>query len=171
MQGEFQRNLQHILAEEGHPGRSIRFFQVTSRGKGCATVEDTDIVQAQKAAIEYIATVAVLAVDPPGKIEHQLLKSLFQKLQITLPSMQLFDIVNMPGCPGVHRWIDITEVPFIGWELTGGMQIKLAQYQAYLFLGIVQIDHRQRDGMKSQVPCRKPRVFPFIRHRNDIATE
>ena len=37
-----------------------------------------------------------------------------------------------------------------------------------LALGKVGIHHRQRNAVKSQIPCGKPGVFPIIRHREDI---
>ena len=97
MQGQLQRDLKHILAKQRHPGRSIRLFQITSGGQRCAAVEDPDIVQAQKTAFKDIAAGPVFAVDPPGKIEHQFLKGLFQKSKSPFPAL-------LSRCCKLNRW-------------------------------------------------------------------
>ena len=51
-------------------------------GSGCAAVEDADVVQAEKAALEDVAALRVLAVDPPGEIQHQLVEDAFEERQV-----------------------------------------------------------------------------------------
>ena len=36
------------------------------------------------------------------------------------------------------------------------------------FLANSRINHRERDAMKRQIPRGEPRIFPFVRHRNDV---
>jgi hypothetical protein len=55
-------DLQHVLAEERHPGRAIRLFQIAARGQGRAAVEHADVVQAQEAALEHVALGAIFPV-------------------------------------------------------------------------------------------------------------
>ena len=68
----------------------------------------------------------------------------------------------------VHWRIDITEIPLISGDLSAGMQIDLAQHKIKLLLGKVLINHIERYGMKCQIPCRIPWIFPFIRHGYDV---
>ena len=48
--------------------------------------------------------------------------------------------------PGVHRRIDIAEVPLVGRNLAVGMQVRIAQHQIQLLLGKVGVDQRQSDS-------------------------
>ena len=50
-----------------------------------AAVKYPDIIQPEKASLEHIIAVMVLAVDPPGEIEQQLVKYFLQKIQISMP--------------------------------------------------------------------------------------
>src|SRR6266480_1134569 len=48
------------------------------------------------------------------------------------------------------------------------LQPDFAQQQKLLFCK-VRIDQGKRDAMKCEVPRGEPRVFPFVRHRHDVA--
>src|SRR5215471_21579742 len=48
------------------------------------------------------------------------------------------------------------------------MHVPLAREEDELTLSEIGIDKRMRDAMKSQVPSRKPGVFPFVGHREHI---
>ena len=39
----------------------------------------------------------------------------------------------------MHGWVDIAEVPLIGWNLPVGVQVPAAQHQAELLLGEARI--------------------------------
>src|SRR6266851_3572360 len=86
-------------------------------GRGSAAVEDADVVQAQKSALENVAAFAVLAVDPPGEVEHQLVEDPLKKCAITHAAALLFDLVNAQRRPGMHRRIDIAERPLVRGKL------------------------------------------------------
>ena len=62
MRGQFKRNLQHILAEQGHQRGAIRLFQASAGRQWRTAVKDADIVQTEKATFEDIAPVC----DPFG---------------------------------------------------------------------------------------------------------
>ena len=47
-----QRHLEHALAVERHPGGPVRLFQRAAVGQWLGAIEDTDIVQPEKAAGE-----------------------------------------------------------------------------------------------------------------------
>ena len=42
-----------------------------------AAVEHTDVVQAEKTALEHIVAICVFFIDPPGKIEQQFVEYSF----------------------------------------------------------------------------------------------
>ena len=69
--GELESDLRHILAEQCYPSSAIGLFQMTAGRQRRATVEDADIVEAKKAALEQAPAIAVLAIDPPAEIRRQ----------------------------------------------------------------------------------------------------
>ena len=50
-------------------------------GQRLRAVEDADVVQAKEAAGEEIVALGVLAIDPPGEIEQQLLESALEEMR------------------------------------------------------------------------------------------
>src|SRR6516225_8228960 len=80
--GQYERDLEHAKAVERHPRRAIRLIQVSAAGQRGAAIENTDVVQPQEAAREYVASVGVLAVHPPVEVQHQSLEGALQKAQI-----------------------------------------------------------------------------------------
>ena len=47
-------DLEHVLAEQGHPGGAVGLFQVAAGRQRRAAIEDADVVQAQEAALEDV---------------------------------------------------------------------------------------------------------------------
>ena len=67
---QFERDGEHIEAEQTHPRRPVGLLQAALRWqKRPAAVEHADIIQAQEATLEHVATVGVLAIDPPGEVQ------------------------------------------------------------------------------------------------------
>ena len=85
------------------------------------------------------------------------------------PVLRLFQAVGEDRGPGVHRRIDVAEVPLVGRNLAVGVQVVLAQHQLQLLLAEILIDQRQGNHVKGQVPGGVPRIFPFVRHRDHVA--
>ncbi len=44
VEGELEREVQHVLAEKGHPCRAVCLLQMAAGGKGSTSVEDADVV-------------------------------------------------------------------------------------------------------------------------------
>ena len=59
-------------------------------------------------------------------------------------ALALFGVVDERRRPGVHRRVDVAEVPFVGRELAVGMQVALPQQQIELLLREVEVDRCQR---------------------------
>ena len=70
--------------------------------------------------------------------------------------------------PGVYRWIDVVEVPFVGRQLTVRVLIPIEQHQAQLLLREFRVDPCQRHRVKRQVPGGEPGVLPLVRHRDHV---
>ena len=69
-------------------------------GSGGAAVEHADVVQAQEAALEDVVALGVLAVDPPGEVEQQLVEDALQEGAVARAALLLLDLVDAPGRPG-----------------------------------------------------------------------
>ena len=70
--GQLQRDLEHLLAVEGHPARGVGLLQPVAGRQRRRAVEQADVVHPEEAALEQVGPVGVLAVDPPGEVEQQL---------------------------------------------------------------------------------------------------
>src|SRR5580765_5671898 len=131
-------------------------------------IEDSDVIEPQKAALENIGAVRVLAIYPPGKIQKQFMKNLFKESTVADPTHTPLDLINAPCGPRMHRGIHISKCPFVRRQLTVGMHVPLAEQQDELLLGKIRINNSQRDAVKRQVPSGVPGILPFVRHRNDV---
>src|SRR5215472_5680113 len=125
---EDQRDFQHVLTIERHPCGSIGLVQVSSGGKFRAAVENTDIVQAEKAAREHIASVRILTVHPPVEVQHQALERAFQEANVSATKL-LLNVVEKQCRPGMHRRINVTEVPLVCGNLPIRMRVEIPQHQ------------------------------------------
>ena len=70
--------------------------------------------------------------------------------------------------PGVHRRVDVAEVPLVGRQRAVRVLEPLAAQQQQLVLGERRVDVRQRDAVEGEVPGGEPRVLPLVRHRHDV---
>ena len=137
--GDFDREFQHVLAEQGHPGCAVRLLQVAAGGQRRAPVEDADVVEAEKAALEHVLAEAVLAVHPPGEVQHQFVERFPEKIQVHLSPQGLLRAVQEEGRKGVDRGVHVAEVPFVRGHLAVGVQVDAFEHQLHLLLGEVGI--------------------------------
>ena len=162
-------DLQHVLAEQRHPGGAVGLLEVAAGRQRRAAVEDADVVEAQEAPLEDVPARAVLAVDPPGEVQQQLLEAALEPLPVPLAALRRFEAVGEDGRPGVDRRVDVAEVPLVGRDLAVGVHVPLAQHQLELLLAEVGVDERQGEDVEGEVPGRVPGVFPLVGHRDDVA--
>ena len=99
MGGELDRDLQHVLAEEGHPGRAVRLLEVAAGRQRGAAVEDADVVEAEEAALEDVLAEAVLAVDPPGEVQHELVEDRLEEVDVRLATPGLLAAIEEEASP------------------------------------------------------------------------
>src|SRR5215831_16920184 len=69
---DLNRELDHVLAEQCHPGCAVGLLEVAARGERGAAVEYADVVEPQETALEDALAGPILAVDPPVEIELEL---------------------------------------------------------------------------------------------------
>jgi hypothetical protein len=68
--------------------------------------------------------------------------------------------------PCVHRWVNITKVPFIGWNLAVRLHVPFPREKQQLALGVCRIDNSKRDTVEGRVPCCEEWIFPPIKKYN-----
>src|SRR4026207_1963448 len=101
LHGQCHCNLQHVLAEERHPGRAVGLLQVPPGREWSTAIEDPDIVQSQEASFKHVPAGAVLAIYPPGEVQQQLLEGLLEPLHISLAALGLFETIGEDRRPGM----------------------------------------------------------------------
>src|SRR5205814_538557 len=144
----------------------IALLDIASGRQRSAAVKDSYVVQSKKAALKDIFILRVFAVDPPCKVEQELMKDALKEHAIRVALLLLINFVDAPCSPCQHRRIDITKGPLIGWKLSIGMHVPLAHQQIKLALGKFTIDQRKRNTVEREVPGRIPWIFPLVRHRH-----
>ena len=111
----------------------------------------------------------VLAVHPPGEVQHQLVEDALEEGEIAAPAALLaIDLEHAPRRPGVHRRVDVAERPLVGGDLAVRVHVPVARQQDELVLGELGIDQRERDAVEREVPGRVPGILPLVRHRDDV---
>src|SRR6516165_8772968 len=106
LERQFQGNAHQVEGVHRHPCSAVGLVDVTPARQGCVPVEYSDIVEPEKPALENISALDVLAVDPPGEVQHQLMEDTFEKIPVTLAAAMLaVDLIDTPRRPSVHRRI------------------------------------------------------------------
>ncbi len=171
MGGELDRELQHVLAEEGHPRRAVRLLEVAAGGQRGAAVEHADVVEAEEAALEHVLAEAVLAVDPPGEVQQELVERRPEEVHVRLATQGLLGAMEEQRRKGVDRRVHVAEVPLVGGHLAVGVQVGAPQHQLHLLLGEVGVHDRERQRVEGQVPGRVPGILPLVGHRDDVLVQ
>ena len=102
------------------------------------------------------------------KLSSSFWKRALEPVDVALPAPRLLEAVGEDRGPGVHRRVDVAEVPLVGGNLAVRVQVALAQHQVELLLAEVRIDQRQREHVEGEVPGRVPGILPLVRHRDDV---
>ncbi len=166
---ELQGDAHEVQCIHGHPAGAVGLVDVAAGGQLRAAVEYSDVVQAQKSALEDIAALVVLAVDPPREVQHELVKHALEEFQVAFAGILLaVYLIHAPGRPGMHRRIHVAEGPFVRGNLAVGVHVPFAREQHQLVLGERGIHQRERYAVKRQIPGGIPGVFPFVGHREDV---
>src|SRR5438093_1422500 len=83
---QLERDAHQVERVHRHPGGAVGLVDVTAVRQLCVTVEDADVVEPEKPALENISALDVLAVDPPSEVQHQLMEDPFEKLAVPFPT-------------------------------------------------------------------------------------
>ena len=167
--GQLQRDAHEIQGIHRHPAGAIRLIDMPAGRQLAAAVEDPDVVEPEEATLEHVAALRILAVDPPGEVQHQLVEHALQECQVALaPALLAVDLEHAPRGPGMHRWIDVPEGPLVSGYLPVRVHVPLARQEHELLLGKFCVEIRERNAVEGEVPGCVPGVFPFVRHRDDV---
>ena len=132
------------------------------------TVENPDVIQPEKATFKNVAARGIFAIHPPREIYEQLMKDAHEKHSVRFAAHATRNLVDAPRCPRLHGRIYIRKIPFVGGKLPVRMHVPFAHKQDELIFREIRIDQRHRDAVKRKIPRRIPRVFPLVRHGNDV---
>src|SRR5580658_9088902 len=113
---ELESHREHGGAVEGHPRSTVGLLESAARRQGTRAVEQPDVVEAEEAAGEQMASADILAVDPPGEVQEQLLEHTREK-DMVAPAARRAHLVHAVASPSVHGRSDTGEVEFIGRDL------------------------------------------------------
>src|SRR5262249_33981765 len=94
-------------------------------------------------------------------------EALLEELAVSRAAADAVHVVDAPDRPCVHGGIEIGELPLVRRDLSVRMLELLEKHQPELFLGVVRIDEREDDAVKSEVPRGEPRILPLVRHGGD----
>src|SRR6266446_9817639 len=89
LEGELQRDAHQVEGVHRHPGGAVGLVDITAGRQRGAAVEKADIVEAEKPALKDVVSLDVLAVHPPGEIEHQLVEDTFEESPVALAAVVL----------------------------------------------------------------------------------
>ena len=166
---QFERDAQQVQAIHRHPARAVGLVDETAGGQRLAAVEHADVVEAEKAALKNIPALRVLAVDPPGEIQQQLVKDAFQKseiagiIRICFASLFAVNLEHAPRRPRMHRRVHVAERPLVGRQLAVRVHVPFAREQHELALGKLRVHQRERNAVERQVPRRDTTDIPTCR--------
>ena len=144
---------------------------------GCSPVGNAEL--RSKAAIlsspsppfVQVLAITVFAIHPPAEVRTELAVDPLEEFEIALAAQRLFDPIEKDRGPAMHRLIDVAEMPLVGRDLSDRMPEQPEEQQVELLLGEIDIDGGERDCVKGQVPGSEPRIFRFVRHRDDIVAD
>src|SRR5579872_527860 len=166
---QFESNPHHVESGGRNPGSAIRLVKIGAARQILPKVERTNIIEAEKAALKYIPTIPILTIYPPSEVQHQLVEDALKEGDVSGSFQLTVDLIGPQRGPG-HDWrISVAEAPFVGGDLAIGMQRARLREQHELRLGEVGIDQCENHALEAEIPRGEPRIFPFVRHRNDIA--
>src|SRR5580704_1759589 len=102
------------------------------------TVENSDVVETEKTALENVHAVGVFAIHPPGEIKQEFVENFFEEATVRNAAHAPFDFVNAPGSPCMDRRINVTKSPLVSRQLPVGMHVPFAKQQNDLFFRIIR---------------------------------
>src|SRR5206468_2478784 len=117
-----------IEAIHRHPAGAVSLLETTAPQFRIA-VEGADIVETEEAALENVVASRILAIDPPGEVDHQLVENALEELAILASVIFRLDLIHAKRSPCMDRWIDVAEIPLVGGNLAVRVHVPFAGEQ------------------------------------------
>ena len=127
--GELDRDHEHRERVVGHPRRAVGLLERDAL-REVRAVDRADVVEAEEAAAEDVVAVGVLAVEPPGEVDQQLLEDPLEELAVAAA----VDAEDAQRGHHVHRRVDVVEVPLVRGQRAVRVLEPLAQQHEQLVL-------------------------------------
>ena len=166
--GQLERDREHVEAVHRHPRGAVGLLDLAAPRQWRRAIEEPDVVEAEEAALEDVLALGVLAVDPPGEVQQQLVEDPLEEHAVAPAADAALDPVDTQRGPRVNGWVDVPKRPLVRRHLAVRVHVPFAQEQHELGLGEVGVDERERDHVEREVPRRVPRVLPGVRHRDHV---
>ena len=160
---ELDRDHEHRQRVVRHPRGAVGLLERNPL-REVGAIDRADVVETEKAAAEDVVAVGVLAVQPPGEVDEQLLEDALQELAVAAA----VDAVDADRRHHVHRRIDVVEVPLVCRQRPVRVLEPLAQQHQQLVLRERGVEVRPGNRVEAEIPGREPRVLPRIRHREHV---
>src|SRR3979411_1922372 len=90
---ELDRHSHQVQAEHSHPTGAVALFEMGAVVKNRVAIEHADIVESEKAALENIFPLGVLAIHPPGKGDQHFVENRLEKCAVTFSSFVALDLI------------------------------------------------------------------------------
>src|SRR6202021_3582015 len=71
---QFERDGQHVEAIHAHPTSAIGLFEMAAGRERRRAIENSNIVETEKSALEDVHAVGIFPIDPPGEVKQKLVK-------------------------------------------------------------------------------------------------
>ncbi len=84
LEREFERDAHEVERVHRHPGGAVGLADEAAGRQRLRAIEHPDIVEPEEAALEDVAPVLVLAVHPPGEVQHELVEHPLQEGAVAL---------------------------------------------------------------------------------------
>ena len=165
---QFERDHGHVEGEHRHPAGGVGLLELVAERQWLRAVEHRNIVEAEKAALENIVALGVLAVDPPGVIEQELVKDALQEIVVAAPALHALGAERLQRGKGVDRRVHVAEIPLVGRDLAVRIEIAFVEHQLDLILGEIDVDQGERAAVEGEVPGGEPGIFPGVGHRDHV---
>ena len=121
---------------------------------------------------KILLPVGVLAIHPPGEIHQQFVKDAFQKRIIRACRRACGRSETRASRPRRAPEDSRRRTPTHRPESARSDACTIrAETSCSCALREIRIHHRQRDHVERQIPRRVPRIFPGVRHRDDVFVE
>src|SRR5215470_6880403 len=111
---QLERHHRHVEREHRHPAGGVRLLQTEARRQWLRAVEDGDVVETEKPALEDIMPIPVLGIDPPGVVQQPLLEDPMYEMNVSRAALYPFSADDLQRGRRVNWRIYVTESPFIG---------------------------------------------------------